>query len=398
MAAPAHERLVVGRQSIRDRAMDLVGHTLLFATLDELSTGVPSDAVLGASTAVLDRLAGDCQLWLDVDPACLMDGPPPLLPPARTVLGVQVGAEFDAPLAEACRRLAGRGYTIALHGMRWFPGAERLLESASVVSADLPLLSADERAELVAGCLPFAVRLLASGVDAAHRIGELTAEGFDLFRGFAIQHAVLDPERAIGAANPARLASAASMLGGQLDFFEIEEFLRTEPGLTYQVLRLASLGRPGETRRKVHSVREALVLVGTWRIQGWIALLLACPDTPGSGDAITTALARARACELLAGAVGEAARDGFAVGMISSFEEVLQIPAAELERTLPLADDLREAAFGERTPLARLVCDVADVQAGRRLPRRLSGLDRADLETALAAAYGWALAACAVLD
>ena len=121
--------------------------------------------------------------------------------------------------------------------------------------------------------------------------------------------------------------------------------MRSEPGLTFQVIQLASLGRHGETRREIRSLREALVQAGAWRIQGWLALLLSRPAGGIADDAVTMAVTRARACELLAPRVGASAQIGFAAGMVSSFERLLQIPRDELASSLPLSDELRQAAL-----------------------------------------------------
>jgi EAL and modified HD-GYP domain-containing signal transduction protein len=393
MAAAAYEHsdlLLTGRQTVRDRSMDVVGHELRFAAADAAS-GVTRAAVLGAPAAVLDRLVGDKRLFVPVGAELLREPERITVEPDRTVLELDARADLDLDTLAAARGLSAHGCTIALDNVRWFTGVEALLEVAGVVKVDVHSAGPEERAGIRQLCKPLGIRLLATQVEPPQQVGDLLAEGFDLIQGYTVQQIRVDAERRIGTLNPARLASSVRMLGEQLDFFEIEEFLRTEPELTYQLLRMASLGRPGETRRRVRSLREALVLVGTWRIQSWLAVLLSAPDTGGSGDAITTSLVRARACELLAGRAGATARDGFAAGMISSFEEALQIPADELARTLPLADDLREASFGDRTPLAQVVCDVTDRQSGRRAPRLLSGAAVPDLDAALAEAFGWAL-------
>jgi c-di-GMP phosphodiesterase len=182
------------------------------------------------------------------------------------------------------------------------------------------------------------------------------------------------------------------------DFDEIEDMLRTEPGLTYQLIELASVGRMGETARRVNSLRQAMVLVGSWRIQTWMAMLLAHPRGHRTDGAMTGALARARACEVLARPLGQStATLGFTGGMISSFEELTAVPREELQQTLALSEELRDAAFGDETPLGRLVTDVAERQEGRPEPRRLSGRPLAEIEAALAAGYEWAGRASAAI-
>jgi EAL and modified HD-GYP domain-containing signal transduction protein len=405
MADKLPHRVVVGRESVHDRELAIVGYELQFGSVDipdgldgpdsagaaDPSTGISSSVVFGALAVGVDRLVGDKQVFLNADRGLLLDRTPLTLLPARSVIEIGPDVGYDVEIVTGCRRLADQGFAIALDEFDWFAGAEQLLEIASIVKIDVAVSSTDLAARLAERCRRYGVRVLADNVHTAADLDQVADAPFDLFQGAALQPPTHADGRPVGAIHLDRLRSAAGMLGQQVDFYEVEEFLRTEPGLTYQVLQLASLGRVGENRRTVGSIREALVLAGTWRIQSWITLLLSCPAEQTSPDVMTAALSRARACELLVCHVGESTRLGFMAGMVSAFEQVLQIPAAELCASLPLADDLRDAAFGGTSPLAGLVCDVADRQAGIRSPRLRSPLTAADVDAALGAGYAWAL-------
>lgn len=391
------DKVVIGRQSVHDRQLEVVGYELRFGSGGDPAAASPltSDVVFGALTIGLDRLVGDKRLFCDADRDLLVGDSPLTLLPARTVVEVRPDLQRDEAVVSGVRRLARQGFDIALDDFRWDVGrADELLDHASIVKVDAAALQAGDLEELVARCRRFDVQLLADRVGSQTQLDALRAAGFDLFQGFALQRPTFSTGRPVTAVGDlSRLQRATGLLGQVLDFDEIEDILRTEPGLTYQVLRLASMGRPGETRRPVNSVREALVRAGSWRIQSWISLLLTRSDRGIASDAVVVALARARACELLAVVAGESGRTGFTAGMVSSFEQLLQIPATELASSLPLSDELREAAFGDTTPVARLVRDVADAQDGRLDPPRLARLPQAELDSALAAGLQWALEA-----
>ncbi len=431
------DRVVVGRQSIHDRQLDVVGYELRFSPAesgDAAAHGLTRDVLFGALTIGLDRLVGDKRLFCNAGRDLLVGDTPLTLLPARTV--VEIGPDLHragalpafaapsgspafggsaavggqaavvapaAPVDEAVlagvRRLARQGFIVALDDFRWSEGAADLLELARIVKIDAAAVTPAELEQLIDRCRGFDLQLLATNVESAAQLEALRAAGFDLFQGFALQRPSFASGRAMAAVGDlSRLQRATGVLGQVLDFDEIEDILRTDPGLTYQVLRLASMGRPGETRRPVSTVRDALVRVGSWRIQSWIALLLSRGGAPIPEDAIVVALTRARACEVLAARDGLGARLGFTAGMVSSFEQLLQIPASELCASLPLSDELREAAFGDSTPLARVVRDVADQQDGRMHGLHLSGLSRADIDAALAGAFTWALEATDALS
>ena len=398
--------VIAGRQSIHDRQRAVVGYELRFAAPDESrpdlysvqgSGIISSHVVFGALNIGLDRLVGDKRIFCNADRPLLVGSTPLSLPPTRTVLEVDASVGVDDEVIAGCQRLVHVGFAIALAAFPWYEGADRIRDIASIVKIDVQAVRGARLVELISRCRKPEVELLAEKVETAAEFDELHAMGFDLFQGYALGKPTLESSRVGATSDVARLRMASTMLSETLDYGEIEEILRTEPVLMYQVLQLASLGRLGEARRTVRSLREALVQAGEWRIQSWIALLVARPSGTSVSEEVTSALARARACELLADRVGESARMGFTAGMVSSFELLVGIPADELSRTLPLSDDLREAAFGDRTPLGRIVCDVADLQSGREFPRMLSGLSLADLDEALAVAFSWALETSAVL-
>jgi EAL and modified HD-GYP domain-containing signal transduction protein len=392
----APDRVVVGRQAIHGRDFEVVGYEVRFGRGVAARTEEPARVDFDGLHLVVDRLVGDKQVFVDADRALVTDPVRLSLLPSRSVIEVRPELAADDTALAACRTLAELGFPIAVDDVSCTDGIERLLSVADIVKLDGGRLAPWEFARLADACRAFDVRVLANGVDTAQQLDLLLDASVDLFQGRALSAPRDVSGPTIGTVDLARLQMSASVLTQQLDFFEIEEMLRTEPGLTYQVLQLASLGRPGETRRAVNSLREALVLAGSWRIQSWISMLLACPADDVARDAVAAALTRARAAELLAATVGATTRTAFAAGMISSFEELLGIPAAQLEATLPLSDELRAAAFGGEVPLARLVRDIAEHQAGAPGPTR-TGLSADEFDDAMAAAVHWALTAVGVL-
>ena len=89
---------------------------------------------------------------------------------------------------------------------------------------------------------------------------------------------------------------------------------------------------------------------------------------------------------------------GFAAGMLSSFEGLLQVPADELSRSLPLSEELREAAFGGYSPVGRIVSDVSEFLQGANKSKSWSGSELANIKTAVASAYEWAFKITETLD
>jgi EAL and modified HD-GYP domain-containing signal transduction protein len=401
---------VVGRRSIHDRDLAVVGYALRFATPEVAGMDTNASEVPEARRAVAwdevgagwAALIGAKRLFCRADPALLADATP-TLPPDQTVIAVRAEHSGDEDVLASCGRLSGEGFTIAVADLPASDGdcdgTAGLLEIATIASIDIQAVTGNARGELIEDCQERGIQVLAHSVETDQELHELLEAGVDLYEGAALERPRLEVGRLVGARDLTALRAAAGALGQVLDFDTIEEILRGEPALTYQIMRLASLGRRGETRRRVTSIRDALILAGSWRIHSWIVLLLARESGAAADEQVTAALARASTCETLAADNLDQvmARTAFTAGMLSSLDRLLQISREQLADTLPLSDELRNAAFGDQTPLGRIVCDVAEYQDGRHFPRRLSGLSDRELDEASAAGFAWAIDATAAL-
>jgi EAL and modified HD-GYP domain-containing signal transduction protein len=112
----------------------------------------------------------------------------------------------------------------------------------------------------------------------------------------------------------------------------------------------------------VHTIREALVLLGSARVRQWIALTLLEEHRRSNTESVFAALVRAKACELLAGPAGLNADTAFTAGLISALDLMLGVPVDELTKALDLDPALKRIAFERSGETGALVAQVADFQ------------------------------------
>lgn len=401
---------VVGRQAIIDRGGDVIGYELLFRRLptsvraySESGADFDGDAMTvsvlnGALGIGLGRLTGGRTAFFNADRNVLTDRIPISLPAADTVVEVLESVSIDDAVLAGCESLRRAGYRLAADDFTWFPGAERLLELVDFVKIDLQAQPRDQIPVLVDKCRPFGVRMLAEKVETAAELAWCRDAGFDLFQGYHLSR----PQTVIGNVlspvqrNVIRLSN--EVLREDVDFAAVEQVLRVEPALTYQLLQLASLGRFGETRRTVRSIREGLVLMGLERLRSWIPALMMRPTGRAIDTHLLTVLARANTVELLAAELHpELAGPAFTAGMISGFDLLLGLPRDELLGVLDLPPSLRADAFSHETPIARLIADV--VRYEQRVDGPIeSAVTPAGLDDAAAHAFRWAVDAVDIVD
>lgn len=390
-------QVVVGRQPVCDASLEVVGYELLFRQLDGpnhadmTEGGYDGDAMTaavltGALSIGLDRLVGSKSIYCNADRGVLTGAVPLLLPPERTIVEVLETVRYDAEIDSGCRALLAAGYRLALDDFVWFDGAEELIRHASVVKLDVRALGVAGVLELGARCRPFGVQLLAEKVETAEELEACRASGFELFQGYALARPAAVRGTSLDASTVGVLRIAAAVLDENTDIAEVERIVRRDPALTVQLLQVASIGGLGQLRRPVRSIREALVLLGTSRLRGWVTLLLLRSSRATAPDDLLTVLARARMCELLAAREDRAqAAFGFTAGMVSALDRLLGIPAPELVDALPLDEQLLSAAFGGTGGIGQLIHRVIDFEAGT------DDADDPGMQSLAASALDWAV-------
>jgi EAL and modified HD-GYP domain-containing signal transduction protein len=232
------------------------------------------------------------------------------------------------------------------------------------------------------------------GVSTSEELETVQALGFDFFQGDLLSAPQVVPGRSLDASNIARLEQAALLVSQECSASDLEDIIRSEPAMAYQLLQIAGVGADNGFRRPVRSIREALVLLGWRHLQSWISFLLETRGGSTTDDEAITTLTRARMCELLAKrSCPELADVAFAAGMLSAFDLLLDMPLDDVLDALPLDKVLRDAVARRDTPVGRIVADVIDCQSGRARQAQRAGFSELTLSSAAVAALRWAVEA-----
>jgi EAL and modified HD-GYP domain-containing signal transduction protein len=402
----------VGRQPILNRRREIVGYELLYRATatsrraDEFVAPLGPDGdqmtdtvIFGALGIGVMQLTGGKELFCNADRAILTGRAPISLPPRQTVVEILETVEIDDEVLAGCRALKRAGYRLAADDFIWSGRDETLLELVDIVKIDLQATPQDELADVVAACREFDLQLLAEKVETEQQWEECLELGFDLFQGYLLGRPETISGPTTGPSRHGVLALSTAVLDDDVNYARLEEILRPEPELVYQLVQLASQGRLGETRREVRSLRQALVLVGLNRVRGWIPTLLLRPAGPSADTNMTVVLARARMAELLADKYLTGTADlAFTAGMFSAFDLLLGVPTSRLPELLGIPSRLCSAAFDRDDPVGQLVGWVADFQRDGSLPPADSGIEKVELDYAASCAFAWAARQTNIVD
>jgi EAL and modified HD-GYP domain-containing signal transduction protein len=395
----------VGRQPILDEDGSLYGYELLFrdtagsTCADGNGDAATTRTILAAFSAFdVSELLGGRLGFVNLTRSFLVGELPVPFRPGGAVLEVLETVEIDEALVAGARRLADEGYLVALDDFEWTPAAEPLLEIASIVKVDVLGLPWEEVLRTARRCRRHQVRLLAERVEDEAMMHRCREAGFTLFQGYHLGRPqtmtaqTLTPGQAVALHLLARLSDPATTAS------DVDEIMRSDPGLTLRLLQIANAAANGLTRG-VSSIRDAVVLVGLLRLRAWL-VLITLSGIGGTVDGLDTALTRARTCEVLAHAMPRVRPDvAFTLGLLDGIAQSLAVGAeALLERLPPLSVELAGALTGSAGPLRRLLDAVRGYEDGALGAVAAAGFEPANIAEAYLRALAWTSRTAAAVD
>jgi EAL and modified HD-GYP domain-containing signal transduction protein len=257
------------------------------------------------------------------------------------------------------RRLRDQGFRFALDDFVWSDGAEALIELCDYVKLDVLTLAPDELTGLVRRLRPSGIQLLAEKVETPEQFEACRALGFGYYQGYLLSKPTVLTRRSLDSTRLACLRLLAVLAGDEYDIADAEAAIRSDPGLTLRILRTVNSAGAG-LRRRVSTVREAVLLLGPRTLIGWVLLMSMSGGAAGSGAAVNVdvALTRARMCELLAARALAAGEAAFTVGLVGSLDLLLGLPLEEAIADLPLDAEVLDAVLHRTGSLGSVLTDV----------------------------------------
>jgi EAL and modified HD-GYP domain-containing signal transduction protein len=203
---------------------------------------------------------------------------------------------------------------------------------------------------------------VANKVETAERFQEAVVGGYDLFQGFFLGRPTLKETRTEPAQHLAGVRLLHALNDPNLSVMALEELVRHDPALCFLILRTVNSAAYA-LRTTIHSIHDALVLLGRDTIRRWASLwALSGLSQHAHAELITMATIRARCCELLGASTRneEAASEGFLVGMCSLLDAILEQPMPALLESMPVSGPVRAALLGSDNAHRRMLdCAVA---------------------------------------
>ena len=392
----------IARQHIVDVDKSVVGYELFNRTQGARAHSLASDVslvlnVMAQSGAKL--VNGQADLFLNATHESLTGSHWDFLVPQRTIIEVPPIPDHDIAAIEETRlqmqTLRKRGFRLAFNHTVVAPIYKPWQGIADFVKVDVLAIDPSKLKALVdaIGARTSAIAV-AEKVESAAQFEVFKDIGFHFFQGYWFSR----PEILKGKVVTPSQASAAqlsSKLRSEADVDEIEQTIKRDAALGYNLLRLINSAGLGQ-RSKITSIRQAVMLLGHERLQRWAAMLMTAGVDGRPSLAGNMAVVRAKMMELLghASLTPEEQEEAFLIGLFSLLDRMLGCTLAEALSMLGLDGAITEALLqgsGKYMDLLAMViaCEMDDAVVFADAAKRLD-LSYRDINVAHMEAIVWA--------
>ena len=327
----------MSRRPVFDRALDLTAYELLAG--DDASDAVSRLVLEVANEPEAASILGEHPAWLRLSLPAAQEAMGAGLLRQRATIELRPDGSAPEDVRAVVSRLRADGNTVAVELAGSGEDAAELAGGANIASIDVGSMNGRVMAETVERLTPVVAAVAASNVDTPDRYEAAKEAGFHLFRGDFFKK----PRSTSGGIAPSRLAVLrllASLQDPKVELPDLATLLSQDVGLTYKLLRYINSAFFG-MRREVTSVSHALALLGLRNVKRWASVIMLADVDHRPRELLTTALVRARFCELVGPHFKQSNPDQlFTLGLFSVLDALMDTQMARALRPLPLDEDM----------------------------------------------------------
>jgi EAL and modified HD-GYP domain-containing signal transduction protein len=329
--------VIVARRPVFDRALDLTAYELVVE-------GDASDAVARlvlevAGETEIASILGEQPAWLRLSVPAALQAVEIGLVRQRATIELRPNGTAPEEVRAAIAKLRAQGNTVAVEVPTDHDSAAELLTGADIAAVDVGPMNGRAMAAAVEQLGSVAGSLAASNVDTPDRHDAAHEAGFHLFRGEFFKK----PRSSSGGLAPSRLAVLrllGSLQDPSVELADLAKLLSQDVSLTYRLLRYINSAFFG-MRREVTSIPHALALLGLRNVKRWATVMMLADVDHRPRELLTTALVRARFCELVGPHFKQSNADQlFTLGLFSVLDALMDTQMARALRPLPLGEEM----------------------------------------------------------
>jgi EAL and modified HD-GYP domain-containing signal transduction protein len=362
------EEIFVTRQAIYNSHQEVVGYELLFHDGSTCHAYPCSDAEQSAQLIVntfmgigLENLVGSSKAFINLSHDFFTHEHPIPMSSYQLVLEVSGACIEDEQVYQELKQLAKKGYSFSLYDYDYDEATAERLDCIDIVKLDIARYDAKELKQQTRYYRNHGKRIQIKGLATSAQQLLCSQLGIDYFQGTILNP--VDNVRGRTTLSSKRLLQRINESAEQHpeDITTLIYLVSQDIALCYKLLRYINCASFSE-RTEIHSLGQALTLIGSTALKQWAALLLtAQPDETIEPALDARSLIRANMCRDLAQKEGTTA-EAFIVGLLSTLGDRLETPLEDLLDALALSPAIAFALLFNEGPLGHLLQQVKHIE------------------------------------
>lgn len=348
----------VARQPIFDSKLNVVAYELLFRNnlinaCEEMDGDRATNAVAANSFLLIgiETLTDGKKAFINFTTNALKNNVPAMLPKKLVAVEILENVFPDAAIISICQELKQDGYLLVLDDFVFAPEYMPLIQSADIIKVDFRATPREERLLLIQRLKDYPIKFLAEKVGTQEEFKDAQQMGYSYFQGYFFCKPVIVSRKNIPSYKVNALHILQEINRPELEFQHIEEIIKRDLSLSYKLLKFINSSSFG-FRNRIHSIRQALTLLGQRELVKWASLITlkgVASDKPG--ELILKSLIRARFGELLATRKmsKSSAANAFLMGMFSHIDVLLDQPMRYVLDEISLSEEIKGALMKEKS-------------------------------------------------
>jgi EAL and modified HD-GYP domain-containing signal transduction protein len=368
--------IFVARQPIFKRNKEVFAYELLFRSgltnyFDPLQDGEEATSKVITNSFLLIGIAAITEgkkAFINFSEEMLLHGYPSLFPKEIAVVEVLETVGATPEVVQACEKLAGEGYVLALDDFLYDERFLPLIRLAKIIKFDIRQMSLAELERQARVVSRYNVKLLAEKIETFEEFEATKQLGFELFQGYFFSRPHIMEGRDIPGSKLHYLQVLKVIQDEDYDFAELGKYVSRDVSLAYKLLKYANSAYFAR-RQKLNSVEMAVAMLGQLTLRKWLSLMMLsylADDKPS--ELLRLAAFRGSFCELIADQLLDRRKEAgmfHTVGMFSLLPAMLDKAMADILPELALPEAIQEALLVEvATPLSRTLRLVMAYERG----------------------------------
>jgi c-di-GMP-related signal transduction protein len=360
----------VARQPIFNDNEEAIAYELLYRNNQENifpnidGDRATADVIINSFLNIgIDQLSAGKPCFINFTETLLKLKVPTYFRPREIVVEILETVEPSPEIITICKELRQLGYKIALDDFvfdKENPYCRELMKQADYIKVDMLTTSENKREEIELMGRLLNIKLLAEKVETREDFEEAKKRGYSLFQGFFFSRPIILKTYDVPVYFHSYYEVIQSLEMSEPSIERISQLIEQDISLSYKLLKL--INSPAyRPKKKISSIRQAIILLGLIEIQRWI-YVLAIRDMTGtakqmSNEVIMLCLTRAKMCELISTKVYHNAVPSsyFLTGMFSLMESIIGQPIEKVLTDMPLQDDICDALKGKENNLKKVL-------------------------------------------